>query len=225
MTEISPKSPNNRSLVVLLGAMFIVLVVALYGAFTVLPPLLSGSNNSDGEDATVYTGTVYEPPVELENWTLPASTGEPLSLVDLRGRYVLLFFGFTHCPDVCPLTLAEFRRVKAILGDAAGDVTFLFVSVDSPRDTPEVVAEYLARFDEDFVGVTGDHQTLQQIGPQYDLFFELPSDPDVEANYEVTHTGRSYVIDPNGQLRMSFSYGTDAETIAAGIKGLMQSAG
>lgn len=102
------------------------LVVAVYS--------FDGSKGTNAivQDASAYAGTTYEPPVELDDFVMAASTGVDLSLNDFGGQYILLFFGFTHCPDVCPTTLAIFRQVKDLLGDDASDVMFLFISVDSP---------------------------------------------------------------------------------------------
>jgi len=225
MSDIPPKASYTRSTYLLIGVLAAGLVlIAIVGLTALRSSTQTNNGNSIVENASVYTGTSYDPPIQLDDFTLPANTGAMLSLNDLRGRYVLLFFGFTHCPDVCPLTLAEFKRVKALLGDAAQNVAFLFISVDSPRDTPQVIADYLARFDADFIGMAGDDETLQRIGSQYNLFYERPTNADPQAGYAVNHTGRSYVIDPVGQLRISYSYGTGAEIIAAGIQELMQNA-
>lgn len=223
MSDIPPKPSILRSTYLLIGVLAAGLILSVFIGLTAMRSSIQTNDaNSIVENVSVYTGLSYDPPVQLDDFTLSASTGEMLSLTDWRGRYVLLFFGFTHCPDVCPLTLAEFKRVKTILGNTAQHVVFLFISVDSPRDTPEVLADYLARFDTEFIGMAGDDETLQQIGPQYNLFYELPANVDSQANYAVDHTGRSYVIDPVGQLRISYAYGTEAEIIAAGIQELMQ---
>lgn len=215
-----PKPAHFRSTYLLLA--FGLALTIIVGLAALSATRQTNNNNSIVQNASVYTGTIYDPPVQLDNFTLPASTGERLSLGDLRGRYVLLFFGFTHCPDVCPLTLTEFKRVKAILGDTAQRVVFLFISVDSPRDTPEILADYLVRFDTDFIGMAGDDETLQRIGSQYNLFYQRPAMADPLANYSVDHSGRSYIVDAVGRLRVFYSYGTEAAIIAAGLQSLMQ---
>lgn len=166
-----------------------------------------------------YRGTVYQPPLELMDFTLPASTGQDLSLSDMRGQWVLMFFGYTRCPDVCPITLNEFRQVKAELGDGADAVNFLFISVDSPRDTPDVIGTYLARFDSDFIGMSGEDDVLERITDDYSLFYERHTDEG--EYYSVDHTGRSYLIDPQGMLRISYAYGTTSDVIADTIRDLM----
>ena len=221
----SPDSPNQGGLspTVTVGLTVGSLLVALL-IFIILQALTGPSVHDDTVDSTApsYAGTAYEPPVQLDDFTFPATTGDELSLSDLRGRYVLMFFGYTHCPDVCPTTLAEFRLAKAELEEAlAQEVTFLFVSVDGPRDTTEVITSFLNRFDPDFLGMSGDDETLQRIAPQYGLFYERQTDTGSEAAYLVDHTGRSFLIDREGRLRVSYAYGTDSDVLADGIRRLM----
>ena len=213
--EIQPHTAKPN--MVLVGFLILGIgMLALAGAFQVWeivqdsPPSV---NNG-------YTGSVYETPIEISDFTLPASTGNDLSLSDLEGQYVLMFFGYTFCPDVCPTTLAEFRQVKSILGDDASDVTFLFVSVDPERDTPNALREYIGRFDADFIGMSGDDEILAEIGEPFGLYYQR-WEAEGE-NYPVDHTGRSFLLDPQGNLIMSFAYGTDAEVIADGIRQMMR---
>lgn len=173
------------------------------------------------QDASAYAGTIYDPPVELQDFVMAGSTGEDIRLSDFRGRFVLLFFGFTHCPDVCPTTLATFRQVREQIGDAAAKTAVLFISVDAPRDTPDVIAKYLRNFDPGFVGMSGDDETLQAIALQFGLVYERQNLKG-QSSYSVDHTGRSYLIDPEGRLRVSYAYGTEAEIIADGLNELMR---
>lgn len=196
----------------ILGIGMLVLVGA-YQVWEIVQDSPPSANNG-------YTGSVYEPPVEISDFTLPASTGNDLSLSDLEGQYVLMFFGYTFCPDVCPTTLAEFRQVKSILGDDASDVTFLFVSVDPERDTPDAVREYIGRFDADFIGMSGDDEILTEIGEPFGLYYQR-WEAEGE-NYPIDHTARSFLLDPQGNLILSFAYGTDAEVIADGIRQMMR---
>jgi protein SCO1/2 len=174
-------------------------------------------------------GAWVEPPQQLADFTLTSHMGDPISLSDLRGKAILMFFGYTHCPDVCPTTLADYKLVKRELGAVADKVAFVFVSVDGERDTPEVVADYLSKFDEDFIGMTGDPADLRRIGNAFSLFFsktvievadehsegdEAELDQD---NYFVEHTSPSFLIDPQGKLQMLYFYGTAPENIAGGI--------
>ncbi len=160
-----------------------------------------------------------DPPRELADFTLPGSTGQPISLSSLQGKFTLVFFGYTHCPDFCPLTLAHWKNIRAALGDDAAKVNFLFISVDGERDTPQVMADYLRRFDPAFIGMTGDAATLTTIGPPYGLYYELHKEEG--ANYSVDHTTQTYLINPQGKMIDVFSYdipeATEVQTIHAAI--------
>ncbi|MBI5671478.1 MAG: SCO family protein [Chloroflexi bacterium] len=171
---------------------------------------------------TQYTGTEYDPPVQLSAFTMPGSRGGPISLSDLNGKWSLVFFGYTHCPDFCPLTLAEFKQVKQALGEQADEVQFVFISVDGQRDTADALRDYLARFDPAFIGLSGDDETLARIGPEYGLFYERRADTGSQANYLVDHTTRTYLVDPNGLLRVTYAYGTEPDIIAESIRQQME---
>ncbi|MBZ0298309.1 MAG: SCO family protein [Anaerolineae bacterium] len=171
-----------------------------------------------------------EPPVLVQDFTLTSQTGQPLSLSELRGQPVLLFFGYTHCPEECPLTLAEFTQVKSQLGDLGDRVHFLFISVDGERDTPSVMADFLQRFDDSFVGMTGDPDSLRQLGTQFGLMFEavVPGNDgsprpatDQDENYFVSHISPSFLIDQGGYLSRVFFYGTKPNVIASNLRQLL----
>lgn len=164
--------------------------------------------------------TVLSTPRSVQNFALPASTGRIMRLSDFSGRYTLLFFGYTHCPDICPLTLFEVRRVVEQLGDTL-PLNVLFISVDGGRDTPEVLAQYISRFSPSFVGMSGDPVTLAQLSIDYALSYRLEA-PDVQGNYAVEHSTPVFVIDPQGQLTAVIGFGTTAQQMA---EGLLQIAG
>jgi protein SCO1/2 len=166
-------------------------------------------------------GTPIDPPVALSDFTLPSSLGRDVSLSELRGKPTLLFFGYTFCPDVCPTTLAEFKRVKDQLGDDGDKVNYVFISVDPERDTPEVLARYVGAFDPAFVGLQGDEATLRRIGKEYGLFYQKSRVEGTSASYLVDHTAASFLIDRDGQLRVVFGYGTPVEGIKAGVERLL----
>ncbi|HEX3052462.1 MAG TPA: SCO family protein [Aggregatilineaceae bacterium] len=197
------------------------------GAFIVLLlTLLVGCADKKSADqpaqptATSGPGTVLDPPREVGDFTLTSQTGDPLHLSDLQGKVVLLFFGYTHCPDVCPITLSDFKRVKANLGETAAQVAFVFVSVDGERDTPERLAEYIGAFDPDFIGLTGDDTTIKSITQDYGVFYQRESYDD--PNYLVTHTASTFVLDAQGRLHTVFPYATDPVLIADGVRALLR---
>ena len=169
--------------------------------------------------ADAYTGTLIEPPKPLQDFKLISHTGAPMALSDLRGRPVLLFFGYTNCPDVCPTTMAEWKQVKQALGDAS-DVAFVFVSVDSERDTPDVVAEFVGRFDQEFIGLTGDEEAIRAAGKDFGMFVISHAHEDGSASYLVDHSPPSYLIDREGRLHKIYSYGMAPSVIAADLRTL-----
>ena len=146
------------------------------------------------------------PPIELT-----AHTGEPYALSEARGGAVLLFFGFTYCPDVCPTTLASLGAALGELGDEADNVTVALVSVDPERDTPERLAEYLGGFQSlegNVVGLTGTLEEITAISEAYGVFFEkegADGGPPPETGYNVAHSSSIFLIDHHGALRASFS--------------------
>jgi protein SCO1/2 len=166
----------------------------------------------------ISLGTVINPPLLVRDFTLPASTGEDLSIHDLDGRYRMIFFGYLHCPDFCPLTMAEFRQVKALLGDLASEVQFIYISVDGARDTPQLVANYLDNFDPEFIGFSGDDATLARIQPDYGFYYQRRLDTGSQAEYIIDHSTRSYLLDREGRLVSSFTYDTEPEVIAAALR-------
>jgi protein SCO1/2 len=178
-----------------------------------------GGGSDGGPTATPLPGTLLDPPKEVGDFTLTDQDGQPFRLSDLHGRVALLFFGYTNCPDICPTTLAEFKRVKALLGDDAGRVAFVFVSVDGARDTPERLAAYVRAFDPQFIGLTGDDATLRPIARDFGVFYQRVN-YESDTNYLVDHTASTFVVDQQGRLRLVFPYGTDPAAIVARLRAL-----
>ena len=189
----------------------------------VLAALLAacGSDKPPEPTATPLPGTVLNPPRPLEDFTLTDHTGAPFSLSDLRGRPALVFFGFTNCPDICPTTLGEFKRVKSLLGRDADEVAFVFVSVDPQRDTPERLAEYVGAFDPAFIGLTGDDAALRPIAQEFGVYYQAVPLEGSETAYTVDHTASSFALDREGRLAIVFSYGTPPDAIVQRIRALL----
>jgi protein SCO1/2 len=164
--------------------------------------------------------TAVNPPVVPNDFTLVNQSGEDVNLADLNGKLTLLFFGYTHCPDFCPNTLDEFKRIRTLLGDRASDVQFVFVTVDGTRDTVERMADYLrVRAVDDFViGLTGSEADVQAAGQPFGLFFERNGTTTTAAAYLVDHTTQSYLLDRSGQVRVIYSYTVGPEAIAENIR-------
>jgi protein SCO1/2 len=163
-------------------------------------------------------GVAIDPPKAMPDFSLTNTDGKPLKLSDLKGKAVLIFFGYTHCPDICPLSLADFRAIKRELGDTARQMNFVMVSVDGSRDTPEVLGCYVKTFDPEFIGLTGTEADVRKIGLNYGVHFEKQKPTGTEAAYLVAHTTYTYLLDAQGRWRMVFPFKTPVESVAADIK-------
>lgn len=143
---------------------------------------------------------------------LPDPSGRPRTLAEFKGKVVVVFFGYTQCPDVCPTTLAELATVKQSLGPAGADVVGVFVSVDPARDTPEVLQAYVGNFGADFVALRGDEAQTKAAAKAFKVFYQkVPGK--TETSYTVDHTAGSYVFDRQGRVRLFTRYGTGAEAL------------
>ncbi len=159
----------------------------------------------------------------ISDYTLVNQNNQRMSLADLRGKPTLLVFGYTFCPDVCPLSMYDLRRVKQALGEAGGGVNYVFVTVDPERDTPDVLRRYVAAFDPAFIGLTGDETTLRKMIYEFDGMFEKqPPRPDNPKSYVVAHTSFTYLLDADGRLRMTYAFGTPIDTIARDVRALLK---
>lgn len=197
------------------AAMGILLVAAGLFAYSSLRPAAPAApaENAPAEQR----GTPLDPPRELSDFALPSQDGAPLRLSDMRGSYVMLFFGYTHCPDVCPTTLSDFVLVKRAMGTASSQVRFVFVSVDGERDTPAVLARFLKAFDPTFIGLQGDDATLGRVGKEYGLYYKKEQVAGTSEPYLVTHSASAYLLDRQGRMRMVYGFGTPPRVIAADI--------
>lgn len=167
-----------------------------------------------------FAGLAYEAPIAVPDFTLQSAAG-PVSLSDFRGRYVLLYFGYTYCPDACPATLAELNKLDEILGERAAETQVIFVSVDPERDTPERLAEYVGFFDESFVGATGSPQEIDLAAAPLGVFFEK-TEGSAASGYLINHTTRTFLIDPQGQALVAYPFDAQAESIAADLTFLFE---
>ncbi|MCB0045075.1 MAG: SCO family protein [Caldilineaceae bacterium] len=164
-------------------------------------------------------GMVLQSPQRATDFTLvSSSTGEPVSLSDLRGKYVMLYFGYTFCPDVCPTTLADLRMMAQDLSDKEmEDVQVVMVTVDPERDTPERLGEYLGFFDPRFLGMTGPLDEIIAASTQFGVYFEY-NKVEGASEYLVDHTSTITLIDPDGYARMIFPYGTPGADLAEDLR-------
>jgi protein SCO1/2 len=162
-----------------------------------------------------YRGGLMNPPAPLSDFELISSmTGQPVRLSDIEGDITLVAFGYTFCPDVCPMTLAQVKQALAGLEAAERErVQVIFISVDPERDTPEVLAHYMAAFDPAFIGLTGQVAQLEAVMKPFGAVAEKETVSDSAAGYLVSHTARLYLIDSRQQLLLQYGFDPAGSTV------------
>ena len=150
--------------------------------------------------------------------------GKERSIKDFAGKVVVVFFGYTQCPDVCPTSMQELAEVKQMLGKDAGRLQGIFVTVDPERDTPEVLKAYMANFDPSFLALYGSPEQLAAVAKDFKIYYKKV-DGKTPTSYTMDHSAGSYVYDPAGRLRVYNRYGSGAQALAADVKVLLAEAG
>ena len=168
-----------------------------------------------------FRGTTYAEPYPVApDFELTQANGSGFQLSEQRGKIVMLFFGYTSCPDVCPITMAELNQALEKLDDQAAQVQVLLVTVDPQRDTPERVQEYVDHFNPNFIGLSGSEAELAKVWNDYGVFREVVEGTSA-AGYLVNHTARVTMIDQQGNLRVSFPFDTPLEDIVHDLELLL----
>lgn len=162
---------------------------------------------------TELLGILTKPPILVETFAGPSTKNSEVNLADYRGKAILIFFGYTSCPDVCPTTFAEMRRMTDELGQDSDKVQIIFVSVDPERDTLDRMKVYAETFNEDFIGIRVEGEALQQLMDVFEVKAFKEEYPDSAAGYVMNHTGSLFLVDPEGRWVEKFLYGTAASTI------------
>ena len=179
--------------------------------------LLAGCNNSAPAFQNVdITGNKQF----ASTFSMPDTNGHMRTLADFKGKAVVLFFGYTHCPDVCPTTMAELSQALQQLGPDASRVQVLFVTVDPARDTPAVLGQYVAAFNPSFIGLRPDDAGLAKIAKDFHVYYAKVPGKTPDA-YTMDHTAASYVFDPSGQLRLFARDGQGAASWVHDLKLLL----
>ena len=164
-----------------------------------------------------FVGTVLSDPEPAPAFSLTSDTGETVALDSYRGKVVLLYFGYTFCPDICPDSLSELADAMEVLGGESEDVQVIMISVDPARDTPDVLGEYMDHFDPRFVGLTGTETEIAEVADQYGVFYEA-QEGTAATGYLVDHLASVMLIDKDGKWVEILSYGTTGEQVAADIR-------
>lgn len=164
-------------------------------------------------------GGVVQPEAEVvADVSLKTRGDVAVSLSEFRGKYALVSFGYTFCPDVCPTTLAMLTRLKEILGEDRERVVVAFVSIDPERDTPDRTADYVAGFDPTFVGLSGTPEQIAAAAAVFHVTYSRQETADSAAGYLMNHTAFVYLVDPEGRWRITYPYGVEAADIAQDLK-------
>ncbi len=175
----------------------------------------SSSSTGAAFNNTDITGLGY-----ARDFALTDHNGKKRTLADFKGKAVVVFFGYTQCPDVCPTTMAEMASALKELGPLASKVQVLFITLDPERDTPEVLAKYVPAFDPHFLGLTGDKAEIDAVAKEFRIFYQKVPGKE-PGSYTIDHVAGSYVFDPQGHVRLFVRYGQGAAPIAHDLKLLL----
>ncbi|MBS1185415.1 MAG: putative SCO1/SenC family protein [Proteobacteria bacterium] len=165
--------------------------------------------------ATDITGATF-----ARDFRLTDHNGQVRTLADFRGKVVAVFFGYIHCPDVCPTTLADFAAALQQLGPQADQVQVIFVTLDPQRDTPDLLKQFVPAFNPGFLGMVTDAETLRQLAKEYKVVYQKTSVKATD-DYLIDHSAGTYIYDPQGNLRLLMPYGSSPDVIAQDLKTLL----
>jgi protein SCO1/2 len=168
-----------------------------------------------------YTGSLIDPPAKAADFTLQDQNDNPFRLSDQHGKTLLVFFGYTHCADICPVTLTRFKEIKRLLGEQANGMEFVFITVDPERDSSAQIKSYLGQFDPGFIGLTGSQDALQDVWQKYGVYREkVPTGNGTD--YEMDHSTRIYLVDKNGNWRLTYPFEMEVNGVVADLQHLLR---
>lgn len=172
-------------------------------------------------DWNLYEVSGHLPDLEFK---LNAAGGKTMTEADLKGKTVLMFFGYASCPDICPTTMAQLSEILANLGEDGKDVRIVFVSVDPHRDTPDVLQAYVDAFNPNAIGLTGDAKTIARLAKEYRIAYQIekPKPGDDPNVYNVTHSQGVYIFDNQGRIRLLASDSEDTAAFTADLRKLIK---
>lgn len=188
----------------------------LLGGVALAALLASGCSEKPPFQGIDITGADY-----ATGFNLTDHNGQKRTLQDFRGKVVVIFFGYTQCPDVCPASMTELAQAKALLGPLGDKLQGLFVSVDPERDTPGIMREYMASFDPTFLALYAEPGQLPELAKSFKVYYKKV-DGKTPTSYSMDHSAGSYVYDPQGRVRLYHRYASGAEGLAADVKRLLE---
>ncbi len=150
--------------------------------------------------------------------------GKARSIQDFKGKVVVVFFGYTQCPDVCPTSMQEVAEVKRMLGADGGRLQSVFITVDPERDTPDMLKAYMANFDPTFLALHGTPDQIAAVAKDFKIFYKKV-DGKTPTSYTMDHSAGSYIYDTQGRLRVYYRYGSGVDAMAHDVKALLKEAG
>jgi protein SCO1/2 len=188
-----------------------VLLVLLLGFLSACKP----NETKNQFVATNITGADF-----AQSFNLTDHTGKPRTLVDFKGKAVALFFGYTHCPDVCPTTMADLKQAMKLLGSRADEVQVLFVTLDPARDTQELLAQFVPSFDKRFIGLRGTEEETAATAEVFKVYSKKV-EAQGKGGYTIDHSAGTYIFDKLGKIRLYVDYGEKPSEIASDIKQIL----
>lgn len=221
---MSKKNSNQWVFSIISAVVAIIAIVIVYIAYLLLSPPEADNNDVILVQENNNGITVIEPARPMSDFTLTNQFDEAIQLSDLIGKPILLSFGFTHCPDVCPITLGEMRAIHEELGEQADNINFLFISVDGARDTPEVLAQYFEtlRVDSFMIGMTGTEEDIRAASEAYAVYITI-NEPDENGFYLVDHTAGMYLLEADGNWIRRYTFGTESSIITEDVRRVLGS--
>lgn len=205
----SPQPQWRRRLLVVAA----VAVIAIVGALAIARHFSPGGDATGGTESAASLGGPF---------TLTDQNGKRVSDTDFRGKYMLVYFGYTYCPDICPLSLVRNADALRMLGEQAERIVPIMITVDPERDTSEHLKDYVAVFDPRLVGLTGTADEIKAVAKEYRVYYAKVTpkgtDPD---NYLVDHSGFSYLMDPDGHFVQFFRHDMSAEDMAERLRKIL----
>jgi protein SCO1/2 len=192
----------------------------LLAAACALTVSLAACDKLPGKQQTSFQNTDVTGLDYAKGFALTDHTGKPRTLADFKGKVVVVFFGYTQCPDVCPTTMAEMATVMQKLGPLADQVQVLFITLDPERDTQQLLANYVPAFDKRFIGLRGTPEQTAQTAKEFKVFYsKVPGTS--PGSYTIDHTAGSYVFDRDGRLRLFIRHGQGPDPIVHDLRQLL----